>query len=88
MHTALEQYKFTSERVNYVRAIILLYLTNYQATSTHTHTPNMETTGCNFIQGEKRSSPNEKERKRLEKRAKNEENYSLYLLLVEHYENE
>lgn len=29
-----------SERVNYVRAIILLYLTNYQATSTHT--PNMD----------------------------------------------
>lgn len=27
-------HNFTSKRVNYVRAIILLYLTNYQATST------------------------------------------------------
>lgn len=49
----------------------------------------METTACNFIQGEKKKLTKwEKERKRLEKIAKNEENYSLYLLLVEHYENE
>lgn len=68
MHTALEQYKFTSERVNYVRAIILLYLTNYQATSTHTHTKHGDDS-MQFYSGRKKEAHQMRERE--EKTRKN-----------------